>query len=81
MSNYAVLDDNGTVINVIVCETLDLAEALTGRECVEADGNASIVLGSQRVNNEWRLPDSVAGPILSNEELQAIALANKINEV
>jgi hypothetical protein len=35
MSNYAVLDDNSLVINVIVAESKTIAESVTGQTCIE----------------------------------------------
>jgi hypothetical protein len=35
MSNYAVLDDNGLVINSIVAESKAIAESVTGMTCIE----------------------------------------------
>ena len=35
MSNYAVLDDNSLVVNVIVAESKTIAESVTGKPCIE----------------------------------------------
>jgi hypothetical protein len=43
MSNYAVLDDNGLVINAIVAESKAIAESLTGQTCIEYFHDKDIV--------------------------------------
>jgi hypothetical protein len=35
MANYAVLDENNVVINVIVADTKEIAETATERVCIE----------------------------------------------
>jgi hypothetical protein len=46
MKNFAVLN-HSTVENIIVCDSLEVAEAVTGKTCVEyaADNVAHIGLG------------------------------------
>jgi hypothetical protein len=46
MKNFAVLN-HSTVENIIVCESLEVAETVTGKTCVEytADNVAHIGLG------------------------------------
>lgn len=36
MKNYAVIED-GIVVNLIVADSLELAESLTGQTCIEYD--------------------------------------------
>lgn len=35
MKNFAVIDSDNTIINLIVADSQDLAEELTGKTCVE----------------------------------------------
>jgi hypothetical protein len=42
MTNFAVLRDDNFVENVIVAESLDIAEALTGKQCIEYDDTVTI---------------------------------------
>lgn len=42
MATFAVLsNDNTVIINIIVAETLEIAEQFTGNKCVEYDGVVS----------------------------------------
>jgi len=42
MANYAVLDEEDTIINVIVAETKTIAEQVTGKVCVLASDECII---------------------------------------
>lgn len=35
MSNFAVVDDDGTVLNIIISETKEIAEQSTGKTCTK----------------------------------------------
>ena len=59
--NIAIIENN-TVTNVIVAETLEVAEQVTGKECVECDG--SFWIGWTRKGKNW-----VAPVILTIEEV------------
>jgi hypothetical protein len=59
MANFAVIE-NETVTNVIVAETKEIAEAVTGAECVECDG--SFWIGSTRVDGKWVSPKPATDP-------------------
>jgi hypothetical protein len=54
MANYAVIENN-IVTNVIIADTLEIAQAVTNAECVECDG--SFWIGWTRINNEWVNPN------------------------
>ena len=49
MKRYAVIE-NSNVINVIVAESQEIAESLTGNQCIESD-HPQIVVGSVLVND------------------------------
>jgi hypothetical protein len=49
MKQYAVIE-NSTVINLIVADSKELAENMTGKECVESD-SPQIIVGSVLVDN------------------------------
>jgi hypothetical protein len=51
--NYAVIENN-QVLNVIVAESLKIAEEVTGQECVECNG--SFWIGWTRNGKEWIAP-------------------------
>jgi hypothetical protein len=51
--NYAVIE-NDKVTNVIFADTLEVAEEVTGKECVECDG--SFWLNWTRLNGQWVEP-------------------------
>jgi hypothetical protein len=44
MKNFAVIEDN-IVVNVIVADTLKIAEEVTGKTCVESTVENSAVIG------------------------------------
>ena len=46
MKKFAVIE-NGTVINLILAETKQLAEDLTMKECIESTEENNIVTGKQ----------------------------------
>lgn len=45
MATYAVIE-NGTVINVIVADSKEIAEQVTGLECVEYDETSPLQVGA-----------------------------------
>jgi hypothetical protein len=45
MKKYAVLDDNSKVVNIIVAESLDVAELVTSSYCVLVPLGTSIDMG------------------------------------
>lgn len=59
MANFAVIE-NETVTNVIVADTIKIAEEVTGLECVETNGKPWI--GSTRVDGEWVAPKPATDP-------------------
>jgi hypothetical protein len=59
MPNYAIHDGH-TVVNVIVCETQNLAEEVTGMNAVETEGQPWI--GWTLVNGVWMDPNDVPEP-------------------
>jgi hypothetical protein len=56
MANYAIIE-NDAVINVIVAESKEIAEQVTGTEAVETTGQPWI--GWQRIDGEWVDPTPV----------------------
>ena len=47
MATFAVLDDNNVIENTIMAETLEIAEELTGKTCIEyAEDSASHIGGT-----------------------------------
>jgi hypothetical protein len=44
MANYAVID-NGTVINVVVADSLEVAQEATDRTCIESTDENPITIG------------------------------------
>lgn len=53
MANYAI-SDGTTIVNVIVADTQDVAEAVTGMTAIESSGVPW--LGWTLVNGEWTAP-------------------------
>ena len=51
--NIAIIE-NDLVTNVIVAETLEIAEEATGKECLECDG--SFWIGWTRSGEDWVAP-------------------------
>lgn len=45
MGQYAVLDDNNNVINIVVADSLESAQEHTGHTCVECEGNVKATVG------------------------------------
>jgi hypothetical protein len=37
MKNFAVIDSDNTIINLIIAESIEIAEGLTGKTCIEYD--------------------------------------------
>ena len=37
MKNFAVIDENGLVVNIIVADSKEIAESVTGLTCIEND--------------------------------------------
>jgi len=62
MANYAVIENN-VVTNVIVAETLEIAQTVTGLQCVNVT-NTGAGIGWSYVNNEFVAP--VQEPITPN---------------
>jgi hypothetical protein len=59
IKNYAVLSGN-TVSNVIVAESLDIAEAASGSTCIECDG--SFWINWTLIDGVWTAPEVVDEP-------------------
>jgi len=64
MKRYAVIE-NSNVINVIVAESQEIAESLTGNQCIESD-HPQIVIGSVLVNDTLK---PYASWVLDNENV------------
>jgi hypothetical protein len=56
MAIFAVLDNNNVVANAIVCESLELAEQLTGCKCLEILNEKPVGIGYTYVNGEFIAP-------------------------
>lgn len=54
MPNFAVLDHNNVVSNVIVAENKEIAEDVTGNICVPCEGTQ--YLGARWNGNEFIMP-------------------------
>ena len=54
LKNYAVLN-NDTVLNVIIAESLEIAEAVSGSPCIECDG--SFWIGWTQADGVWVAPE------------------------
>jgi hypothetical protein len=50
MSNYAVLDNDSLVINVIVAESKDIAESVTEKTCIEYEYGQDVRVGITTYN-------------------------------
>lgn len=50
MSNYAVLNDDSLVINVIVAESKSIAESVTEKTCVEYSHDQDVRVGITTYN-------------------------------
>jgi hypothetical protein len=48
MTKYALIE-NSTVVNLIVADSKEIAEELTGKQCIESD-NEQIIVGSVLVD-------------------------------
>lgn len=57
MPNFAVLNEHDGVTNVIVAETKEIAEDVTGFTCVPCEGTA--VMGATWNGTEFILPEPV----------------------
>ena len=54
MKNFAVIENN-IVINVIVCESKEISEQITGKECIEyTEENAAQINGTWDGIRFWR---------------------------
>jgi len=60
--NFAVIE-NKIVTNVIVAESLEIAQEVTGKECIETDG--SFWIGWTRSGDTWVKP---VEPVEQTEE-------------
>lgn len=59
MANFAVLNNNNQVINLIICSHKELAEQITNSTCIEYDPNdRRICLGIIWNGEEW-LPEPI----------------------
>jgi hypothetical protein len=60
MANFAVLDSSNVVENVIVAETMEIAEEVTGKTCVEfSEENPAYIGGAyDPVKDEFVVPSA-----------------------
>lgn len=75
MANYAIIE-NDVVINVIVAESKEIAEEVTGLEVVETIGQPWA--GWQRVDGEWVDPNPVVEVV---EEILEAPVVEVVEEV
>jgi hypothetical protein len=54
MANFAVIKEN-IVQNVVVADTIEIAQEVTGQECIECDG--SFWIGWTRSGDIWTAPE------------------------
>ena len=45
MKNFAVLNSNNTVVNIITADSKEIAEIFTGEQCIEYDISTFIEMG------------------------------------
>jgi hypothetical protein len=55
MSNFAVIENN-LVVNIIVAESKNLAEEVTGKTCIEYTDDSLISVGSTYIDGIFTLP-------------------------
>jgi hypothetical protein len=55
MSNYAVIH-NEAVMNVIICDTKEIAESVTGKTCIELLPDSKVGIGWGYVDSEFVEP-------------------------
>jgi hypothetical protein len=56
MKNFAVIDNDNTIVNLIVAESIELAENHTGLKCVEYDIDAQCLDLSWSYDGEVFVP-------------------------
>lgn len=79
MSEFAVLNENNVVINIIIADNKTIAETVTQSACYEILDKGAIVIGSKLLDNgDWQYPEGHI-TIKTTEELIAEALKNRIN--
>jgi hypothetical protein len=66
MTNYLVIE-NDTIVNIIVADTLQIAEEVTGKEVAESTSD-EIGIGWSRSNGEWAKPEIM--PILHKDDIK-----------
>jgi hypothetical protein len=45
MPSFAIIDENGTVINTILVENKEVADSITGSNCIEIEENLIVNIG------------------------------------
>lgn len=60
MATFAVLSDSNSVINVIVAESKEIAEDVTGKTCVPCEG-------TQYLGHAWNGSEFVAPPVIEEQ--------------
>jgi len=66
MANYLVIE-NDTIVNIIVADTLQIAEEVTGKEVAESTSN-EIGIGWSRLGGEWVKPEIT--PLLHKDDIK-----------
>jgi hypothetical protein len=66
MTNYLVIE-NDTIVNIIVADTLQIAEEVTGKEVIESTFD-EIGIGWFRSNGEWAKPEIT--PLLHKDDIK-----------
>lgn len=77
MANFAVLDEYNKVINIIVADSLEIAEQVTGLSCVEYTDQNPAVIGLGYSNGVFENPPM---GISVDEESQLPTLPISIDE-
>jgi hypothetical protein len=54
--NYAVLNNNFIVENIIVAESKEIAEEITGKICIQYNDDKPASIGAIYNNGEWVKP-------------------------
>jgi hypothetical protein len=72
MLNYAIIENN-TIINIIVAETIEIAESVTGKTALLCD-EPNMAIGSDLFENKWRLPKPFESWVWNNDDWVAPVL-------
>ena len=66
MINYAIKDKN-KIVNVILAETKEIAEEVTGLEAIEVTEEQPLGIDWELIDNVWTVPEHLVVSSLSEE--------------